>query len=48
MNKALIVFKGSYALEQNLSQEVVGWDYLGLGDVCANCTVNLQAAKGYM
>ncbi|KAL8290625.1 hypothetical protein RQP46_002883 [Phenoliferia psychrophenolica] len=49
MNKALIVFKGNYELEQNISTEVVGWDYFGMGnDTCYGCTVNKFAAQGYM
>ena len=49
MNKALIIFKGDYGLEQNLSTEVVGWDYFGIGnDTCYGCTVNKFAAQGYM
>lgn len=48
MNKALIIFAGNYQLEQTLTDEVVSWDYLGLGDYCRNCTVNKFAADGYL
>lgn len=48
MNKALIIFKGNYALEQNLTTDVVGWDALNLSHVCSDCTVNAQAARAYM
>lgn len=48
MNKALIVFKGDYALEQNLPTDVVSWDVLGMNTTCANCTVNRFAAQGYL
>jgi len=48
MNKALIIFQGNYELEQQLTDDVVGWDYLGLGEHCRSCTVNRFAAQGYM
>ena len=49
MNKALIIFKGNYDIEQSLSDEIVGWEYLNLTQGCeGNCTVNRQAAQAYL
>jgi len=48
MNKALIIFEGNYALEQNLPTDVVSWDVLGLNQTCPGCTVNRFAAQGYL
>lgn len=48
MNKALIIFKGNYDIEQNLTDDIVGWEYLNLTQGCRNCTVNRQAAQAYM
>lgn len=50
MNKALIIFKGNYDIEQGLSDDVVDWSYMNLteGWSCRNCTVNRQAAQAYV
>lgn len=48
MNKALIIFKGNYDIEQNLTEDIVSWEYLGINGTCTNCTVNRQAAQAYM
>lgn len=48
MNKALIIFKGNYDIEQNLTDDIVGWDALNLSEACGTCTVNRQAAQAYM
>lgn len=47
MNKALIIFKGNYDIEQNLSDDIVTWDALNLSHACGSCTVNRQAAQAY-
>ena len=51
MNKALIIFKGNYELEQDFASnlETVPFDYIGLNSsACAGCTVNARAARAYM
>lgn len=48
MNKALIIFKGNYDIEQTLSDDIVDWEYLNLTQGCRNCTVNRQAAQAYL
>jgi hypothetical protein len=46
--QVVLVFRGDYAIENNLDQAVTSWDALGLGGACANCTVNAQAAQAYL
>jgi len=48
MNKALIIFKGDYDIEQNLDQTSTSWAALNLSDACGDCTVNAEAARAYM
>lgn len=43
----MLVFRGDYAIENNISQEVASWESLGLG-ACDNCTVNAQALQAYL
>lgn len=45
----LMVFRGNYAYEQVLPEQVVPWSSLtqGLGQACPTCTVNAFAAQGY-
>ncbi|KAL8281301.1 hypothetical protein RQP46_006335 [Phenoliferia psychrophenolica] len=47
MNKALIIFKGNYELEQQLPTDVISWEEAFNITSCKNCTVNAYAAKGY-
>lgn len=48
MNKAVIIFKGNYELEQQLPLDVVDWEGIGMRDVCNNCTANAFAMQGYL
>lgn len=46
--QVVLVFRGDYATENNLPQDITSWDSLGLGGACANCTVNALAAQAYL
>lgn len=49
MDKVVLVFKGDYSQEVNLSTDVTSWDALGLGSgACPGCTVNAYALQGYL
>ncbi|KAL8280503.1 hypothetical protein RQP46_007151 [Phenoliferia psychrophenolica] len=47
MNKAVIVFRGNYELEQKLPQDFQSWDALNV-TTCPGCTVNSFALAGYL
>lgn len=48
LHQVVLVFRGDFAIEADLSPNVTSWDILGLGSACPGCTVNARAAQAYV